>query len=361
MKVVVTIDVFKTHASLVVSGTGNNNFIPMKKGETADFLSWYLPRRRGKLSIVIKYFNMIYSTGCSVREKAGGRFTLLSASVGYGMKVGARPEVEVPLSFGGQATTMVTGGFQSDEAEIEIPENAWFSVRLKMRAEEDLELPSTDESASSGYRNGLRTLNIMRPNFIGCRCDFDKTLIFFGDSITQGTRTNTDKYEAWAHRTGLAMPLGTNVFNLGMGWSRAYDAAEDGIFLRLAKNGDKVIICFGVNDIKSGCRSGENIIENLRIIIRLLRENNPEVDIILCTMPPFNMDPWQEEQRQIVNRAVLSGGLCPKVFDIGAILEEKDGRVRSEYMADPNDAHPNGSAGKAVADVLTELLLKGEL
>ena len=357
----ITIDVFKTHYSLTVSGTGNNNFLTMKKGETADFLSWYLPRRLGKLNIVLKYFNIIYSTGCSVREKPGGRFTLLSAAIGYGSKVSSKPELEIPITFNGETSCEVITGFQSDETEIDIPENAWFSVRLKIRAEEDIELPTTDESASSGYKNGLRTLNVLRPNFIGCRCDFDKTLVFLGDSITQGTRTGTDKYEAWAHRTGLAMPISTNVLNLGMGWSRAYDAAEDGIFLNLAKNGDKVIICFGVNDIKAGQRTGENIIENLRAIIRLLRENNPQVDIILCTIPPFNMDPWQEEQRQIVNRAVLSGELCSKTFDIGSILEEQGGRVKPEYMAAPDDAHPNGNGGRAVAEVLTPLLLNGEL
>lgn len=347
--------------SLTVSGTGNNNFILMKKGEEADFLSWYLPRRRGRLDIVIKYFNRIYSTGCSVREKPGGRFTVLAASVGWGVGVSSAPEAEVSLTFGGKPSVTVTEGFESDMAELTIPENAWFAVRLKIKAEEDLELPSTDESASSGYRNGLRTLNVLRPNFIGCGADFDSTLVFLGDSITQGTRTRADKYEAWAHRTALAMPLSVNVINLGMGWSRAYDAAADGIFLNLAKAGDKVIVCFGVNDIKSGGRTGENIIENLKLIARLLRENNPDVEIIQCTIPPFNMTPWQEGQRQIVNRAVLSGEISPKIFDIASILEDKDGLVRPEYMSSPDDAHPNGRAGKAVADVLSVLLLKGEL
>lgn len=347
--------------SLTVSGTGNNNFIPMKKGDTADFLSWYLPRRRGRLNIAIKYYNKIYSTGCSVREKPGGRFTVLAASVGRGPKICPAPADEVPLSFGGASRVTVREGFESDPAEVTLPENAWLAVRLKIRAEEDLELPSTDESASSGYRNGLRTLNVLRPNFIGCDADFDSTLVFLGDSITQGTRTGTDKYEAWAHRTALALPLSVNVLNLGMGWSRAYDAAADGIFLNLAKAGDKVIVCFGVNDIKSGGRTGEEIIQDLKTVRRLLKEKNPAVDIIQCTVPPFNMDPWQEEQRQIVNRAVLGGCLSPKFFDIGAILEEADGRVRPEYMSAPDDAHPNGLGGKAVADVLSAKLLKGEL
>ncbi len=350
-----------TSPSLIVSGTGNNNFIPMKKGETADFLSWYLPRRRGELELTIKYFNRIYSTGCSKRDKPGGRFTVLGASAGYGAKAAPRLEGETALTFGGEPFVQVCGGFESDPAKLTMPEGSLLGIRLKIRADEDIELPSTDESASSGYRSGLRTLNVLRPNFIGYKGEYRSTLVFFGDSITQGTRTATDRYEAWSHRTALAMPSDINVLNLGMGWSRAYDAAADGLFMNLAKNADKIIICFGVNDIKSGGRSGENIIESLKTIHRLLRENRPSVDIIQCTVPPFNMDPWQEEQRQKVNRAVLGGEFGTKVFDIGAILEDGGGRVKPEYMSAPDDAHPNGRGGEAIARVLTGLLKKGEL
>ncbi len=354
-------EIFKTHASLIVSGTGNNNFLPMKKDETADFLSWYKPRCFGELDVVIKYFNVIYSTGCSVREKPGGVFTLLCAAVGYGSRVSSKPDREFSLTFDKKPSCLVEDGFQSDEAHICIPDDSWLCVRLKIRAEMDLELPTTDESASSGYKNGFRTLNVLRPGFIGYRRDFDQTLVFFGDSITQGTRTATDKYEAWAHRSALAMPPTLNVFNLGMGWSRAYDAAADGIFLRLAKIGTKVIICFGVNDIKSGCRTGENVIESLKTVVRLLKENNPAVQIIICTVPPFNLDTYQEEQRQKVNKAILGGEIAAKIFDIGSILEDKDGRVIPCYMSSPDDAHPNGVGGKAVADALIPLLKGGEL
>ncbi len=347
--------------SLIVSGTGNNNFIPMKKGEEADFLSWYRPRLRGKLSVAIKYFNKIYSTGCSVREKPGGRFTILAGALGFGAKVGPAPDAEQSLTFGGQASVEADTGFESDTVKINIPQDAWLSVRLRIRAEEDLELPSTDESASSGYRDGLRTLNVLRPNLVSCDAYHDQTIVFFGDSITQGARTATDKYEAWTHRTALALPPTTSVINLGMGWSRAYDAAANGIFLDLAKAGDKVIICFGVNDINSADRTGEEIIGDLKTVARLLRENNPAVDIIQCTVPPFNMDKRREEQRRIVNRAVLAGEISPKVFDIASILEEADGRVRPEFMSSSDDSHPNGLGGRAVADVLTKLLMKGEL
>lgn len=349
-----TDDILKSHFSLTVSGTGNNNFCLIKAGEETEFLSWYKIRRHGALKAAIKYFNIIYSTGCGQREQKGKPFTVVSAYIGYGKKVSKTPYAEKPLTFGGKQSAYVTDGFESDDAEIFIPEDCWLSVRLRVRSDSDAAIPSTDESASGGYRNGLRTLNVLRPNFIGCRGDFKETLVFLGDSITQGTRTAADKYEAWSHRVGLAMPNDINVINLGMGWSRAYDAAADGIFLRLAGYGDRITICFGVNDIKSGGKTGEEVIESLRRIINILKERRPKTDIILFTVPPFNLDQWGEEQRQIINREILRGGLCEKVFDFGKILEIGEGRIRPEYMADSEDAHPNGIAGEAAAKALLE-------
>ncbi len=350
-------DIFKTHFSLTVSGTGNNNFCPVKGGEETEFLSWYRIRRFGRLEVAIKYFNIIYSTGCGTREQRGEPFTVVSAHIGVGKKASKAPEHEVSLTFGGKPSITVTDGFESDDAEIFIPDGYMLSVRLTVRSDGDCLLPSTDESASSGYRNGLRALNVLRPNFIGARGDFEQTLIFFGDSITQGTRTRTDKYEAWAHRAALAAPPEINVINLGMGWSRAHDAAADGIFLRLASYADRITVCFGVNDIKSDGKAADGLISDLRRTIALLKSRNPNIDIILFTIPPFNLDAWGEEQRQIVNSAIVGGEIHDKCFDLGGILEGETGRVKPEYMAAPDNAHPNGLAGEIAARELLRVKL----
>lgn len=46
-----------------------------------------------------------------------------------------------------------------------------------------------------------------------------------------------------------------------------------------------------------------------------------------------------------------------RVFDIAAVLSvpaPADHRIRPEYMSDEFDPHPNGNAGKAVADAFLE-------
>ncbi len=338
--------------SLTVSGCGNNNYCRLSAGEETEFLSWYRPRRTGPLDIAIKYWNRIYSTGCGVREEAGPSFTVTEAAIGRGDKPSPRPEDEARLTFGGEPFAEVTEGFSSDLAPLTLCEGDWLSVRLRVRAETDCALPSTNESASSGFRNGLRTLNVLRPGFIGSQGDFRKTLLFFGDSITQGARTRTDKYEAWSHRVGLALPDDISVINNGCGWARAYDAEAGGIFLRLARRGDVVTVCFGVNDIKTGRRTGEQVITSLRRALELLREGRSDIKIILFTVPPFNLDQWEERQRQIVNRAILGGELCSEVFDLASLLEGESGRVRPEFMCASDDAHPNGAAGEAAARAL---------
>ena len=339
--------------SLSVSGLGNNNYCPIQAGCEVDFLSWYRIRRFGELKITIKYFNRIFSTGCGVREEKGPAFTVVSAYIGHDEKPSAEAKNEVRLSFGGKPETTVVDGYESDPAEVSVPEGEWLSVRLRVRADADCALLSTDESCTGGYRDGAFSLNVLRPNFIGCEGDFRETLLFFGDSITQGSQTRPDEYEAWSHRIAMAVPADISVINNGVGWSRAYDAAADGIFLKLARRGTTVTICFGVNDIKSAGRTGAEVIADLRRTIELLKKDKPELKVILFTVPPFNLDPWGEEQRQIVNREILSGGLCERVFDFASVLEDSEaGRVRPEYMCGPDDAHPNGMAGEAAAKAL---------
>lgn len=342
--------------SLIASGTGNNNFCNVSGGRETEFVSKYKPRVFGKMNVVLKYFNRIYSTGCGTREQAGEPFLITGAAVGFADAKAKRAEFEVPVTFNSRHSVLVDEGFTSDEISIDIPEGMWLFVRFTVYSEKDIALLSTDESASGGYRDGLRTLNVLRPNLILCDRSFDKTLVFLGDSITQGTRTAADKYEAWAHRVAFSLPTDINVLNLGMGWSRAYDAAADTLFLRLAKSADELTVCFGVNDIKSGKRTAAQVCADLKRIIELIKGNNPHTRIILFTVPPFNLEPWEEEQRRKVNAEILSGAFDGEVFDFAEILEQADapGRVLPEFMADKSDAHPNGKAGEAIARRIKE-------
>jgi hypothetical protein len=63
------------------------------------------------------------------------------------------------------------------------------------------------------------------------------------------------------------LPERCSVWDLGIGYARAADAATDGEWLKRAKQCDKVHVCFGVNDTLRNYRA-EEILQNLQRIIQ---------------------------------------------------------------------------------------------
>ncbi|MNW53718.1 GDSL-like Lipase/Acylhydrolase [compost metagenome] len=196
---------------------------------------------------------------------------------------------------------------------------------------------------------------LVLPAFIGYEKPVDQQVVFFGDSITQGVRTLRDGYEYWVARIANGLGVQTGIWNIGSGWARAYDAAEDGAWLHKAKQGQQVMIALGVNDIDIGKRTAEQLLGDLATIVRLLKQNEPSTEIILFTVPPFNFSGEQEQIWRQVNetiRTVPPEGVS-RVFDMAAVLSQPaplEHRLRPEYMSSKDDPHPNGTAGKAVSD-----------
>ena len=212
-------------------------------------------------------------------------------------------------------------------------------------------MPATNESASTGriFLNGNEIWAdgfCLRPAFIGVEKNKSKTVAFMGDSITQGTRTTPDKYEAWTHRIGMSLEEDISFWNIGMGWSRAYDGAENGVLIEKGAMCDEAFVCFGVNDLRSGGRSAQMVISDLEKIRDNLISRNENIIVHFLTVPPFNMSEYEEAQRKEINAFVRTQ---PGFFDIAACLEKDElGTVKEEYMANKDDCHPNGLAGEAV-------------
>ncbi|MNI59670.1 hypothetical protein D3C73_1148430 [compost metagenome] len=79
------------------------------------------------------------------------------------------------------------------------------------------------------------------------------------------------------------------------------------------------------------------------------------MQIILSTVPPFNFTEEREAYWRTVNQTILTNPPAGvnRVFDIAAVLAvpaPDDHRIRPEYMSNTDDPHPNGTAGKAVAE-----------
>lgn len=156
------------------------------------------------------------------------------------------------------------------------------------------------------------------PLLIACDAPAVRRVGFLGDSITQGIGAGMDSRNHWVARIARSVPDSLSVWNLGIGYARAVDAATDGAWLARAKCCDTVCVCLGVNDLIQ--RPGADILGDLAKTVALLRA--ADCRVILFTVPPFGFtDEMLCAWRQI-NETVRSGGI-PGVFayfDMAAVL-----------------------------------------
>ncbi|KAI7262635.1 hypothetical protein KC345_g9358 [Hortaea werneckii] len=360
-----------------------NHIMKSPEPFTHTYRTYVRLRENGSLTLKFWHSNAVDSTWNMGEEAAasepGGEWSIEAAYVADG---GAVPDgtvvagSQVPFTFAGEASRLVKPGeqFWSDEALLELPEGhylafTWtvntittgrtipFNVEGMLVSAYDAvgNLAGQDSADSFNLSENLQVL----PSFLGYKKDVAKKLVFLGDSITQGVRTAKDEYAYWAAR--IAEGLGTEygLWNIGSGWGRAYDVATNGAWLHKALQGDEVLIVLGVNDLDIGQRSAEELLEDLAHIISKIKSVRPEVSIILSTVPPFNFEGDREIAWRRVNESILTNPPAGvnRVFDIAAVLSvpaPADHRIKPEYMSDEFDPHPNGHAGKAVAEAFLD-------
>ena len=188
------------------------------------------------------------------------------------------------------------------------------------------------------------------PVFVGEEKTVQRTVGFLGDSITQGIGSGSS---AAAFPSIVQELLGpeTAVWNLGIGYARAADAASNGYWLQRAKQNDTVFVCLGVNDIGQEFPA-EVLCGNLKKTVLSLREAG--CDVILLTPPPFNFEgesltAWdtvvyycEEELSRYVKR----------VFRTDSVLAvSPDLPWKAKY-----GPHPNAEGHRALAEAIVELL-----
>ncbi len=342
------------YCSATVLGTGNNNGVNLKADCEYVFKSYYKLRYEGTDIYKLFFVNAVDSTGNCRAEKRGDSFIICEAYAAYSPDKETE-EKRVDLTFDGKCEKTVLPGeeYETDEFNFTYQKSGYMVLVFKVKTNRRKFIPATNESMSTGriFENGNEIWSdnfALRPAFVGIKREYRKTVGFWGDSITQGSRTGLDKYEAWVHRIGNALEEDISLWNLGMGWARCYDASLGGVFTKKAAMCDEVFMCFGVNDIRSGGRLGEEIICDMKAAKELLEQSNPDIKVRFLTVPPFNMSEFEEIQRQKVNDFVKT---TDEYFDIAACLECDDyGTVKAEFMTNKDDAHPNGIGGKVICD-----------
>ncbi|MGZ7442051.1 SGNH/GDSL hydrolase family protein [Paenibacillus sp. TH7-28] len=382
----------KGYASATVVSTAANYIMDREKRFTHTYRTYFKLRENGPLQLRFWHSNAVdstWDTGTVAKgSQLGGVWRIEAAYVADG---GTEPDgavapgSQVPVTFDGGSEKPVEPGetFWSDPVHIELPEGhylafTWtitalapgktfpYNVEQMLVSAYDAPGRHADEESAEPFARSEKLL--VAPAFIGYAKPVDKQLMFFGDSITQGVRTALDGYEYWVARIASGLGAQYGVWNLGSGWARAYDAAADGAWLHKVKHGQvtqpgsQVILALGVNDIDIGARTAGQLLRDLETIISLLKSNDPATEIILFTVPPFNFSGEREQVWRNVNASIRASSIpgVDRVFDMAALLSRlapEEHRLRPEFMSPGDDPHPNGLAGKVVAEAFLKWYL----
>jgi len=213
----------------------------------------------------------------------------------------------------------------------------WGFGRIPCHAE--LQIPSFVKTADRFVPSAFLPVPVM----LGVRRAVSHRLAFLGDSITQGIGATPGAYRHWVALVGDRLDPSVSCYNLGIGFARSGDAAQNGMWLSRAKMHDTVVLCLGVNDILRGVPSVD-IAGHITTVIMKLQAAGCRV--LLQSIPPFEFSPEQWAVWRDANTRIK--GMGDVFFDNTAFLCDGDS---PRYGGHPNDA------GCAVwADAITPVI-----
>ncbi len=345
---------FETYVSNTVIATGSNKFIPEAKNMT--YRAWIPVEEYGTFDYAFYFSNTVDSTWERGTRQGyvgmpGGAYEITGAFVGDGGSgIEDEPTNMTPVTFNGSGSKSVQPGetFWSDPVNFTVEEGHYLLWEWTISGED---IPCicmsgmTHAYADKGNGQGFYYVNeIPLPVLFGCNRDTTNTVITLGDSITQGCETTENACESWAAELSKALGDDTSLWNLGLGYSRATDAAQGGDWLKRARYADTVVLGFGTNDIITGkygegtSTSAVRIKDALQSITTVLTDAG--CNVIILSAPPFDMIPEMEAIRQELNTYIPEiAESNDKVFyfDFASLLESPDDPSKAIYGGHPND------------------------
>lgn len=357
-------DGFDTYISNTVVATGNNYVVG--DAEKITYRAYFPVEEYGELEYRFYFSNTVDSTydngKLAYTGKDGGKYTIESAVIADGgMSVEDEITARTSVTFGGESGREVDSNeaFWSDPVSFNVPEGhflvwEWTVTGTDIPCTKMSTLTSTT-SCEDGDEEFAYCDEIPLPQLIGAKREVKENIVAIGDSITQGCQTEFMKYEFWSSQISQNLGSDYGFWNCGLGWSRTSDAAECGNWLARAKTADTVIVAFGTNDIISGEYGAEdgNTAEEIDAYLRVLLDvfKDAGCKIIVFNAPPQTYNEELEAVRAEYNEQLKE--TCKEYgaeyFDFASYLSTPDDPVTAIY-----GGHPNGEAGKIVADAFVK-------
>lgn len=194
----------------------------------------------------------------------------------------------------------------------------------------------------------------------------DKKIACLGDSITQAANLEgMEDYQQYSYPTKLAEILGAEeVVNLGIGGSsigRYWQDAFVDRYMDIPEDTDLILVMGGTND--GFCLHRENVgnfeersprtlIGDLNELMRGLKENYPDAEVVFVTpLPNVLHDILRKDRPELMSQRVIVDSMIALAreyeFDVidlydSNLLDSHDAAVISNYMPDGVHCNPDG-------------------
>lgn len=194
----------------------------------------------------------------------------------------------------------------------------------------------------------------------------DKKIACLGDSITQAANLESmEDYQQYSYPTKLAEILGAEeVVNLGIGGSsigRYWQDAFVDRYMDIPEDTDLILVMGGTND--GFClhrenvgnfeeRSSRTLIGDLDELMRGLKENYPDAEVVFVTpLPNVLHDILRKDRPELMSQRVIVDSMIALAkeyeFDVidlydSNLLDSHDAAVISNYMPDGVHCNPDG-------------------
>lgn len=336
--------------------SANQFFFNLKENEIQTSRVLYKISKGGRFNYSFLFTNITdstYSDGSeSVCNEPYGEWVIHSASVAcvagrafkgldgrFACEVG-NIDCDKAIYFGGLREKRVKSGeiFKSDEALFEFNDGDYLCLEISFSGRR---IPCHTESILPIFKldciDWKYCTDMPLPACIGCDMSVKARVAFLGDSITQGIGTKVNSYAHWSALLAERLGFDYAYWNLGIGYGRADDLYQNGIWLEKAAMNDIIFVCLGVNDLLQGY-SAEGIKNSLYFIAKALKESGKRV--IFQTLPPFDYVGSQIVSWQSVNEFIKCeiAKTVDFVFDCVPLLSVEGESHRAKFGGHPNEA-----------------------
>lgn len=191
-------------------------------------------------------------------------------------------------------------------------------------------------------------------------CAPKNATVFFGDSITELCDVD-DLYYQYTKDTGVP------VCNRGISAECTASMLERTESTIISLQPRNLVMLMGVNDLNQGIPQ-EEITENIRQIILIVREKSPQTHIVLQAVYPTDPDRESLYERVQLNGrdnetirslnqklAAMADEENVAFLDVTDLLADENGNLKKEYTFD--GLHPNSKGYLAVYQAVTDKLV----